>query len=328
LVQVSRTFALSIEALPDSLRPAVRVAYLLCRILDTIEDDAGVEPSARQHLFDGFAALVSYDVVEVEPFEVMSRRVELGSAREWEADLCCRSSIVFRVFRSLPRAQREAIRPHVLEMCRGMQRFSGRADDAGKLRLGDVEELEEYCYFVAGTVGQLLTELFELDVPTLSDVARERVRDRAVSFGVGLQMVNIVKDVADDWTRGDCYLPVDLAEREGVALDQLLEPASREAGLRVVRAICARAREHLQRAREYALAWPPEEGRNVRFFCAVPLGLALASLREVESGDDTLRAGRTPKISRQCVQRIFVDAQRAVANDAALEEMLDGCDGG
>jgi len=38
LPRVSRTFALSIEGLPETLRDAVRAAYLLCRVVDTVED--------------------------------------------------------------------------------------------------------------------------------------------------------------------------------------------------------------------------------------------------------------------------------------------------
>ena len=47
LPRVSRTFALSIAALPEALRDAIRVAYLLCRVVDTVEDDETLgQPSA------------------------------------------------------------------------------------------------------------------------------------------------------------------------------------------------------------------------------------------------------------------------------------------
>ncbi|HHH28434.1 MAG TPA: NAD-dependent epimerase/dehydratase family protein [Polyangiaceae bacterium] len=327
LPKVSRTFALSIMALPSSMRAAVRLAYLLCRAVDTIEDDAVVKGAARERLYDEFDRLMANDERDPSDFESMCAEVELGKGTD-DQILCEGAGSIFRCFRSLDPKQRAAIRPHVEEMSRGMREFTRRADAVGKLRLRDLEELERYCYFVAGTVGKLLTALFELEVPGLPSHILTPLRARAVSFGLGLQIVNIVKDVAEDHMRGDCFLPEQLAEGEGITLDTILLPENREAGLRVVRAVCARAREHLQSAEEYTLLWPAEEAESVRLFCVVPLVLALATLREVEEGDTTLRPGQKPKISRDAVMQIWADAQHAVKRNDNLRWMIGFYAGG
>jgi len=321
LPKVSRTFALSIGALPAALRDAVRVAYLLCRIVDSIEDEAKVVAEDREGLFDAFDQLTTDETADPRLFEALSQRADLGSDEAYR-ELCCGAGAVFRAFRALPEIQQDAIRPNVQEMSRGMREFARRADVKGQLRLADMKELERYCYFVAGTVGHLLTSLFEQAVPDLSDEAREAIRSRAVSFGLGLQMVNIVKDVQKDLERGDCYLPQDLAERNGVPLDSLLDPSHRPNALLVVRFVCAKAREHLQRAQEYTLSWPVPAGASVRLFCAVPLILALATLREVEDGADALRSGVTPKVNRELVSRVLREAREAVTDDEALVRMF------
>ena len=322
---VSRTFALSIEALPSELRDAVRVSYLLCRVVDSIEDEAGLAPRSRVTLFDRFDGLMADDRSEVPPFEELCRQLALGGARP-ERELCQGAGAVFRCFRALPRGQREAIRPHVLEMSRGMREYTARADAEGKLRLRDLADLERYCYFVAGTVGELLTSLFEQQVPGLDEATRRAVRQRAVQFGLGLQFVNILKDVASDYGRGDCYLPTALASEHRLDLERLLEPTERTAALTVLRALTARARVHLEKASEYTALWPAPQGEPVRMFCAVPLALALATLREVERGEDALRRDREPKISRARVEAIFTDAKRAVASNAALTTFLAAAD--
>jgi farnesyl-diphosphate farnesyltransferase len=207
-------------------------------------------------------------------------------------------------------------------MSRGMREFTERAQREGGIRVRDVDELERYCAFVAGTVGKLLTDLFERDVPALSQTTRRALRARAVSFGIGLQLVNIVKDVAEDFARGDCYLPVALTQREGFSPDEVLDPRHREAALRVLRALCDLARGHLECAVEYTLLWPAEGGRDVRAFCAVPLALALATLREVEDGDDALRVERKSKVTRECVQRVLLDTERSISDNEALRRML------
>jgi farnesyl-diphosphate farnesyltransferase len=320
LPQVSRTFALSIELLPESLREAVRVGYLLCRVVDSIEDEADLSPRVRIELFDAFDAAMEDDLAPTAAFEALS--AALVNASIAESELCARAGAVFRRFRALSEGQRRAIRPHVLEMSAGMREYAVRADRDGRLRICDVADLERYCYFVAGTVGHLLTELFVDDVPGLPLAVRAAVRSRATSFGLGLQMVNIVKDVAEDLPRGVCFLPEEALERNGVTVDGLLEPEQRAGGLAVIGEVCARARDHLIRAQGYTLAWPADRGMEIRLFCAVPLAFALATLREVEHGEDSLRDGRNPKISREQVAAIFGGATEAVKSDEALRALF------
>jgi nucleoside-diphosphate-sugar epimerase/phytoene/squalene synthetase len=361
LPRVSRTFALSIQALPSSLREAVSVSYLLCRVVDTIEDDPKIR-GARADLFDAFdAALAGGDI---QRLEALARAADLGPT-DAERELVGRSGAVFGAYRALPPGQQRAIYPHVAEMSQGMREYSARADaSSAGLRLTDLADLERYCYFVAGTVGGLLTSLFLPTVPPgavwppasprSSDDAREAwLRERAKSFGLGLQLVNIVKDVASDLERGDCFLPEALAEAHGVPLDRLLDPAYRKNGLALIRAICHAARGHLDKASEYTLAWPvsrepdgeasqdgPESGTQrrataprdaiaggeaIRLFCSVPLALAYATLREVEEGRASLVQGRAPAVSGALVQAVFAEAVRSVRDDAALASLFERC---
>jgi farnesyl-diphosphate farnesyltransferase len=329
LPRVSRTFALSIEALPNTLRVAVRSAYLLCRVVDSIEDARTLARARRNELFQVFDRLLDDDTADAAELEKACVRAGVG-ANSADGDLCRGAGAVFRSFRALPSFQREAIRPHVLEMSAGMRAYCARGE---AFRLADLEDLERYCYFVAGTVGNLLTTLFAQTLPRLPEETHFALRDRAVSFGLGLQMVNVVKDVAADFTeRGACFLPLRFAREHGLELERLLDPAMRKAGVAVVRAVCARAREHLHRAEEYVALWPTsgdggEAGRAVRLFCAVPLALALETLRAVEQGEDTLLAGVTPKVSRTAVAHVLAEAPGAAASNRALAALLRRCDG-
>jgi farnesyl-diphosphate farnesyltransferase len=327
LPKVSRTFALSIGALPDAPREAIRVAYLLCRIVDTIEDETDVRGSDRERLYDTFDLLMADERVDPTHLEEQALRYDLGAGSD-DAVLCRGAGAVFRCFRELPYEQQAAMTPHVEEMSRGMRLFTRAADSAGKLRLRSLDDLEHYCYFVAGTVGKLLTALFELEVPDLDQELLIPIRARSVSFGIALQMVNIVKDVAEDLERGDCFIPEELAENEGIRLEDMLDSRHRDAGLRIIGAVCDRAREHLARAQQYTLLWPTEAAEQLRLFCAVPLVLALATLREVEEGSDALKPGRTPKITRQTVHRIWSDAHVAVKRNDTLRWMIGYYAGG
>jgi nucleoside-diphosphate-sugar epimerase/phytoene/squalene synthetase len=287
----------------------------------------------RRALYDTFDAALAASArgdagaAALADFERRSAAQGLGQS-ETERELCRGAGAVFRAFASLPEAQRRAIEPRVAEMSRGMRSYSERADREGGLRLRDLADLERYCYFVAGTVGELLTDLFALSCHV--DSARlAELEARAVSFGLGLQLVNILKDVADDAARGDCFLPVLSAEQHGLDLRRVLEPSERTKGIALLRALSARAREHLTKAEEYTLLWPAgasaPAGGQVRLFCAVPLALALGTLREVELADDALVVGRAPTVSRAFVMAVFERAVRAATAETHAESDAELC---
>jgi farnesyl-diphosphate farnesyltransferase len=318
---VSRTFALSILYLPPSLREAVGVAYLLCRIVDSVEDAHGLAPDRRRALFDAFDALLEHDKADPKGFETSWQDPALV-VTDAERLLCRGAGATFRRFRALPACQRDAIRPHVREMSRGMRSYAARMDMEGKLRIRDIEDLERYCYFVAGTVGELLTALFEQEVPSIDEPSRKALWARAVPFGLGLQLVNIVKDVAEDAQRGACFLPLEVLSRHGTDVERILDPDERPKALAALHEVCALARRHLEAAVEYTLRWPAVEGAEVRAFCAVPLALALCTLREVERGDDALVPGREPKVDRAMVAEILSGTRRSKDADASLARLF------
>ncbi len=322
LPKVSRTFALSIEMLPDDLRDAVKIAYLLCRIVDTIEDEPLLGIGDRHVLFDVFDRTMADDDVRVSLFEEAARTCGIGVGAE--RDLATRAGAAFREFRALSDVQRRLIRPHVLEMSQGMREYAVRTAKGRGLTLADTADLERYCYFVAGTVGNLLTDLFLATLPELPIGPQFALRERAVSFGLGLQLVNIVKDVAEDAERGVCFLPQAIADARGIALKDVLDPRVRPQALAMVADVCDLARTHLHKAVEYTLFWPAPQANAIRQFCAVPLALALATLQLVETSPDTLVRGKNPKISHATVAHLLQGTHRAVGDNAALAAVFAG----
>jgi farnesyl-diphosphate farnesyltransferase len=132
------------------------------------------------------------------------------------------------------------------------------------LELETVDDLRDYCYVVAGIVGEMLTELFLLGRPGLAGVA-EDLRNRAAHFGEGLQLVNILKDAQPDAAEGRVYLPRRGNTREVVAIahrdleaaaqyTELLRGAGAELGLVAFNAFVTKlAVANLQLLREKGL---------------------------------------------------------------------------
>ncbi len=317
LPRVSRTFALSIEALPEPLRSTIRVSYLLCRIVDTIEDEPEIPEDRRQQLFDHFAHVVGDDSTDVDALEAEFANWEGNDDRR----LCRHLGSPMRLFRSLDRPLANAARPHIVEMARGMAEYALRWQGSSALTvLRDVEDLERYCYYVAGTVGNLLTDVFIIVHPDLDPEVKAGLEERSVSFGLGLQMTNIVKDVATDRGRGWCFLPKSICDQRGIRPKDLGEPNHREEAMAVVRDVVDLARGHLDQALEYTLLLPPD-APAVRLFVLVPLVLALSTVSLVHRSPEVLDPSAAVKVSRETVTSALIRARDVLADDEGIRHL-------
>ena len=314
LQEVSRTFALTIPQLPPQLRRTVSNAYLLCRTVDTIEDEPDLDAAAKQAWCERFQAVVSGD----EPVEPFARQLGAALGRATPAAehrLVALAPRVVAITRGLAPTERRAIERCLQIMATGMAEFQNRDD---RLGLPDMAALDRYCYVVAGVVGEMLTDLFAAHDPRVAE-RREQLMGLAVRFGQGLQMTNILKDVWDDLARGECWLPRSVFEAAGVDLHQL-DPARPEPGFAApLEQLVAVAHGHLAAALDYTLLIPPRQ-RGVRHFCLWALGMALLTLRRITEHPD-YRSGQAVKISRRSV-RLTAAASRAVGGSNTALRLL------
>jgi len=156
---VSRTFSITIDRLEEPMSRHICVGYLLCRIADTIEDAGHIPPAAQTELLATYDRLldpnadgsVSAFMDDVEPW-IPEERTD-----DW--DVVAETPRVLQTFESLEEEPREIMREPVRELVDGMAMFTDRYASEGGLRLQTIEELEEYCWYAAGTVGTLITGL-------------------------------------------------------------------------------------------------------------------------------------------------------------------------
>ena len=208
LIKTSRTFALSIPQLEGETRQQVTLGYLLLRIADTLEDAAVWERERRVEALMRFAGLLngsSGTKGAAADAAVASWLSEPPTCHEGYLELLEATAAVLSAYEALDPEARSVVGRHVRRTCVGMAHIVNRADRSGELRLAGIPDLRDYCYVVAGIVGEMLTELFLLGA-SLEPVA-EALRRRAATFGEALQLVNILKDAADDAGEGRTFIP-------------------------------------------------------------------------------------------------------------------------
>ena len=285
LVKTSRTFALAIPLLPEPTLREVTVANLLFRIADTFEDASVLWEKPRQQ-----AAL--FEFVELMEDPSIERARELS--RQWMRrppsthagylELLEQTPEVIAGHLSLSPAAQEVVAHHTIRTSIGMASVVDRAGADGILRLGTLSDVQDYCYIVAGIVGEMLTDLFILERDYLEAIV-DYLRERDARFGEGLQLVNILKDSDDDAVEGRNYLPAEIDRNEFFTL----------------------ARADLEAATEYTLAIQQAGGPDgVVLFTGLPVELAWATLKTVE------KKGPGAKLTRPQVLAIHQRLKRAV----------------
>jgi farnesyl-diphosphate farnesyltransferase len=292
---VSRTFALTIPQLPEKLYGAVANAYLLCRIVDTIEDEVSLSAQQKKYFCSEFIDVVKSGV-NAEPFAVELAPLLSEQTIPAEHTLIHVLPRVIQITHSFDDDQVEALACCVETMAAGMPIFQAQDLHDGLATLAD---LDNYCYYVAGCVGEMLAKLFCHYSPEIAQ-HKDELLTLSVSFGQGLQMTNILKDIWDDAQRGVCWLPQDIFSETGFDLKNLSPETNDEnfrAGLEHLISI---AHGHLHNALIYTLNIPVHE-TGIRNFCLWALGMAVLTLRKIKQNLDFNHSDQV-KITRKSVK--------------------------
>lgn len=302
---VSRTFAITVDRLEEPMATYVCVGYLCCRIADTIEDASDVPPADQVELLSSLGRVL-------DPDDAYSAGEFATAAESWISDLgggpraahwrvVAEAPRVVATFEALDAESREIMRGPIRELVDGMAMFVDRYADAGGLRIRTIAELEEYCWYVAGTVGSLVTGLCVRDLPA---PRAQELAANARAFALLLQLVNVARDVAADYREeNNVYLPAAWLAAEGVAPDAVTDEANRDGVTAVVRRVVDRATRYLDDAQRYLELLPATRGNTLSAW-AIPYFLAVGTLRELRDRPSDVLDGEV-KVSREEVHALL-----------------------
>ncbi len=243
LKKTSRTFFIPINKLKGELRDAVASAYLCMRAIDEIEDHTEVSDEYKVEMLHK----VSDTLGGSAPLQLLKKLFEPEQTRlpevtyrmdEW-AELC-------------PETARDIVFRHTAKMSDQMADWvkSGWT-------IKTEQDLDDYTYSVAGMVGEMLSDLWLWHDGTVTDPVK------AVSFGRGLQAVNILRNRKEDMERGVDFFP------DGWTMEEMF----------------AYTRRNLSVADEYVTELGEGQPRT---FCKIPLTLAHATVKLISTGGNKL----------------------------------------
>jgi 15-cis-phytoene synthase len=206
--QSRSSFLPAMRLLPPEKRRAILAVYAFSRACDDVADDEGITPDERLRRFAGLRQLLN---------DACSGRAE----------------------DALGVALADAIRRYSIPKDHFAQLIVGCESDVAVTRYETFSDLRGYCYRVASTVGLIGLEIFGYEDP--------KAREFGEDLWIGMQLVNIIRDLREDAARGRIYLPLAELREHGVSEEDILKGKRSDAVLRLLAFQAARAREFVDR---------------------------------------------------------------------------------
>jgi farnesyl-diphosphate farnesyltransferase len=307
LDKVSRTFSLNIRILGKKIRKPVLLAYLYMRMADTIEDDPSLSVREKIDLLKKLSQALNLGEKSIDEF-VASLPQSWKNSEKADCALCFNADIVIPLLSEYSGLIANIVKKGVEEMCNGMMEFAERLEKRvdNWFTIESETDLDRYCYFVAGLVGNMLTELFCISGKNFDEKRQKKLRELSVSFGLALQLVNIMKDIQEDSLRKVCFIPMEFCHKHGIkSVQEFFSPETlQEKKNLVIGELAKKAKKYLQDAKEYIKILPRFEYR-MRLFCLWPSLMAADNLQVIGNGSIIFEEGKKAKITRKTVTKII-----------------------
>lgn len=257
LNQVSRSFAVVINQLPESLQDAVCLFYLVLRALDTVEDDMSIPINEKLRLLRNFHKLIQDPAFSLT-FGTDHYRLLLEDFPK-----------VHRVLMRLDEKLLKVILDITDRMGHGMALFIEK-------EVISEEDFSEYCFYVAGLVGVGLSKLFAntgLETEKLKDSD-----DLANHMGQFLQKTNILRDYLEDIMEEPAprmFWPKDIWSLYAKQLEDFKDPQNRSKAVKCLNHLLLDVLRHMPHCFEYIemLKTP-----SIFKFCAIPQIMAIGTM--------------------------------------------------
>ena len=307
LRQVSRSFYLSMKMLPHEMREPVSLGYLLARASDTIADTASVPGELRLELLRIFRSQISQEGGEDEGFfDRLEKDFIPYQDHEGEKRLLKQLSACFGWLNQMDRANQHLVIKVLGHITKGqlwdVERF-GVEDQEHLCFVENTEELEQYTYWVAGSVGEFWTEVgYSNCGRDFSNEVSSEMKELGRNYGQGLQLVNVLRDMGEDLRNGRCYLPREELIEKGWNGEGGLPPENLL--LEVSNRWREQCREWIRSGQHYA---EKVRSRRVRIATVLPLMIAERTVDLLEEAGAEVFEKKV-KVSRGEVRKMVAQA--------------------
>ena len=301
---VSRSFALTIPLLDKNKKNKVEVQYLLARIIDTIEDSThNIED--KETLITGFINILKTE--NTDNLENFKKIVIEHTINENDKVLIENADIVLKSFFAFKQDIKNISISYLREMGYGMIYYQDHS-------ISTFEDLDDYCYYVAGTVGVYLTELIKISDNLDLD------KEKAKSLGRFLQKVNIIKDAKMDYKEKRVFWPLTLFDNENPA-PYFEDGAYMDKSMEILDKMIKSAMDEFRTSIEYIMTIE-KKAIGYRHFCLVAILMGYETIKLMKNNYNIFM-GEPIKIPRKNTLDIVAKVKADYYTNKKLEDLLD-----
>ena len=301
---VSRSFALAIPLLDKNKKVKVEIQYLLARIMDTIEDSSHTIEN-KETLITGFINILKTE--NTSNLENFKNIVIEKTINNNDKILIEHINVVLKVFFSLNQYVKNISISYLREMGYGMIYYQDH-------NITTFEDLDDYCYYVAGTVGVYLTELAK----TCDNL--ELDKEKAKSLGRFLQKINIIKDAKTDYKEHRVFFPLSLFDNENPA--PYFEDASyMDKAMEVLDNMVKSTISEFKNSIEYIITIE-KKAIGYRRFCLIAVLMGYETLKLIRNNYNIFM-GEPVKIAKKTTLDIVTKVKADYYTNKKLEDLLE-----
>tara|TARA_B100000965_G_scaffold50578_2_gene37307 strand:+ start:22560 stop:23561 length:1002 start_codon:yes stop_codon:yes gene_type:complete len=315
----SRSFYLSLKELPNSIRSQVSLLYMLARTSDTIADseqgDSG-ELMLALESYNDFSQGKTANLIDLSALADLQRnKSEASLLRNVE-------KIVSKIGEFSDSDQKE------IRRCLGiiiggqildLQRFSSNSGSI--IPLDSDQELDDYAYRVAGSVGEFWTRMSLDHIFQLTGEGQEEALfEKGIRFGKALQMINILRDIPADLSLGRCYIPRSSLNEYGMTPSDLIEPTKMDSFRPLYDRYLDLTDEYLASAIQY-IEMLPHWKLRLRAACMFPVIIGKRTVSKLREGN-ALDPSNRLKIDRSEIKEVIKKVVFSVPSRQASMRIL------
>ena len=314
----SRSFYLSLKELPREIRKQVSLLYMLARTSDTIADSEGGEPEDLLQALESYNEFTQGNSDEAPDLEELSEFQSNISEGLLLKNVGKVASNISQFSESDQKSIRNCLGIIIGGQILDLKRFSSGVNGIPSIEEND--ELDDYAYRVAGSVGEFWTQMSLDHLFKIKEENEAEIFENGVRFGKALQMINILRDIPADLELGRCYIPRRSLDEHGMSPSDLLDSSKMESFRPLYNEYLDLTDQHLDSAVQYIEMLPHSQFR-LRGSCMLPVIIGKKTVSLLR-GRNVLDPEKKVKISRSEVKEVVKKVIMAVPFKGSSKRLL------
>ncbi len=302
---VSRSFTLCIPRLPKQVRNEVGNFYLLCRYADSIEDSK-ISFTDKKKYFKRYLTCLKQE--DLNKMNTLSAELTPKILNKNDQKMFKRFSKVFKQFVGFDEKSKKIALKWLKEMTKGMAKYS-------KKEIENFLDLDNYCYYVAGTVGFYITQITD---HKFNLHKYDFLLSKCEDFGLLLQKVNIIRDFSKDYENGKTFWPKSLFKKHNMEIKDAFKNKNDLKRKQILSEMIKSTEPHIKNTLEYLKNLPAE----LKFVWAIPFYMAIPTLLKCYGNDEIFDPQKKVKIGKIQTTQIISSLNKKISSEQFFEEYL------